>query len=82
MRRILIEDAKAISKNRKDSKLKRFFMSVMARSGKNVTVVAFARKVLCILHHLLMKREDYQDLRRSLARQDTWWKNDLKEGCV
>jgi transposase len=61
MRRILVEVAKAISKTKKDSKLKRFFMRVMARSGKNVAAVALARKVLCILYHLLMKREDYQE---------------------
>jgi transposase len=61
MRRILVEVAKAISKTKKDSKLKRFFMRVMARRGKNVAAVALARKVLCILYHLLMKREDYQE---------------------
>ena len=61
MRRILVEVAKAISKTKKDSKLKRFFMRVMARSGKNVAAVALARKVLCILYHLLIKREDYQE---------------------
>jgi transposase len=61
MRRILVEVAKAISKTKKDSKLKRFFMRVMARSGKNVAAVALARKILCILYHLLMKREDYQE---------------------
>jgi transposase len=61
MRRILVEVAKAISKTKKDSKLKRFFQRVMAKSGKNVAAVALARKVLCILYHLLMKREDYQE---------------------
>jgi transposase len=42
-------------------KLKRFFMRSMARSGKNVAAVELARKILCILSHLLMKQEDYQE---------------------
>lgn len=62
MRRILVEVAKAISKTKKDLKLKRFFLRVLKRSGKkNVAAVALARKVLCIIYHLLMKREDYQE---------------------
>ena len=62
MRRILVQVAKAISNTKKDSKLKRFFQRVLARSGKkNVATIALARKVLCILYHLLMKREDYQE---------------------
>jgi len=61
MRRILVEVAKAISKTKKDSKLKKFYLRVLAKSGKKAATVALARKVLCILHHLLMKREDYQE---------------------
>ncbi|MHB8117590.1 MAG: transposase [Methanothrix sp.] len=63
MRRILVQVAKAISKTKKSSKLKRFFMRVLTRSGKkNVAAIALARKVLCIIYHLFMKREDYQEL--------------------
>ena len=62
MRRILVQVAKAISKTKKSSKLKRFFLRVLKRSGKkNVAAIALARKVLCIIYHLLMKREDYQE---------------------
>ncbi len=62
MRWILVEVAKAISRTKKDSKLKRFFLRVLRRSGKkNVAAVALARKVLCIIYHLLIKREDYQE---------------------
>jgi hypothetical protein len=40
----------------------RFFMRVFVRSGKrNVAAIALGRKVLCIIYHLLMKREDYQE---------------------
>ena len=62
MRRILVQVAKAITKTKKSSKLKRFFLRVFTRSGKkNVAAIALARKVLCIIYHLLMKREDYQE---------------------
>jgi transposase len=62
MRRILVQVAKAISKTKKSSKLKRFFLRAFTRSGKkNVAAIALARKVLCIIYHLLMKREDYQE---------------------
>jgi transposase len=37
-------------------------MRVYTRSGKkNVAAIALARKVLCIIYHLLMKHEDYQE---------------------
>jgi transposase len=62
MGRILVEAAKAISETKNNSKLKRFFLRVIRRNGKkNVAAVAFARKVLCIIYHLLMEREDYQE---------------------
>ena len=62
MRRILVEVAKAISRTKRDSKLKRFFLRVLKRSGKkNIATVALARKVLCIIYHLLMNREEYQE---------------------
>ena len=62
MRRILVQVAKAITKTKKSSKLKRFFLRGFTRSGKkNVAAIALARKVLCIIYHLLMKREDYQE---------------------
>ena len=62
MRRILVEVAKAISKTRKNSRLKRFFQRILARCGKkNIAAVALARKVLCILYHLLMNHENYQE---------------------
>jgi transposase len=42
-------------------KLKRFFLRVKAKAGTKKAAVAFARKVLCILHHLLINREMYQE---------------------
>ena len=41
------------------SKLRRFYLRIKARSGHNVAIIALARKILCILYHLLMNREKY-----------------------
>ncbi len=60
IRRILVEIARVIART-KDSKLKRFFQRIKANKGSNVAAVALARKVLCILHHLLTNREMYQE---------------------
>jgi transposase len=60
IRRILVEVAQVIARTNK-SKLKKFFLRVQAKKGHNVAAVALARKVLCILHHLLMNREMYQN---------------------
>jgi transposase len=60
IRWILVEVAQAIARTNK-SKLKRFFRRVQAKKGYNVAAVALARKVLCILFHLLINREMYQE---------------------
>lgn len=60
-RRILIEVAHAIILTKRISKLKKFFLRIKARRGAKIGIVALARKVLCILYHLLVSRELYQD---------------------
>lgn len=60
IRRILVEIARVIARTG-NSKLRRFFLRVKAKKGSNVAAVALARKVLCILHHLLINREKYQE---------------------
>ncbi|MHC1688293.1 MAG: IS110 family transposase [Methanothrix sp.] len=60
IRWILVQVARVIARGR-NSKLKRFFLRVKSKKGSNVAVVALARKVLCILHHLLTNREIYQE---------------------
>jgi transposase len=60
IKRMLIQSAHAISRT-KDSRLKRFFLRVKAKAGTKKAAVALARKVLCILHHLLINREMYQE---------------------
>ena len=69
IRRMLIQVAYAISRT-KDSKLKKFFMRVQAKKGSKVAAVALARKVLCILHHLLVNQEMYlEDKDKKNTRQ-------------
>jgi transposase len=61
LRRMLVEVAHAIVRSKSDSKLKRFFLRIKARRGSKTAIVAVARKVLCILHHLLVHREEYRE---------------------
>jgi transposase len=70
IRRILVEFAHAIARTNK-SKLKRFFRRIQAKKGYNVAAVALARKVLCILHHLLMNRELYQEDDAKMKKEKT-----------
>ncbi len=68
IRWMLVQVAHAISKS-KNSKLKRFFLRILAKKGKKKAIVALARKVLCILHHLLVNREKYQDAEMSKTKK-------------
>ena len=61
IRGMIIEVAHAIILTKRDSKLKKFFLRIKAGRGAKIGIVALARKVLCILYHLLIRRELYQD---------------------
>jgi transposase len=61
IRSMLIEVAHAIIRTRRDTRLKKFFLRIKARRGTKIGVVALARKVLCILYHLLIHQETYHD---------------------
>jgi transposase len=61
IRSMIIEVAHAIIRTKQNSRLKKFFLRVKARRGMKIGVVALARKVLCILYHLLISQETYQD---------------------
>lgn len=58
LRWILVQVAHAASRV-KNSMLRRFFLRVRGRRGYNVAIVALARKILCILYHLLINQEMY-----------------------
>jgi transposase len=57
LRRMMVQVAHAAA--RVDGRLRRFYLRVAARRGKKKAVVALARKILCIIHHLLVNGEDY-----------------------
>ena len=61
IRRILVEVAHAVTRTKGRSKLKNFFLRIQAKKGTNIAAVALARKVLCIVHHLLIMQEMYQE---------------------
>lgn len=60
LRWILVQVAHAASKV-KNSRFRRFFLRVRARRGYNVAIVALARKILCVLYHLLINQETYEE---------------------
>jgi transposase len=60
LRWIMVQVAHAASK-KIGSKLRKFYLRIRARKGANVAIVALARKILCILHHLLINQEMYEE---------------------
>lgn len=60
LRTILVEVANSIAIGR-PNKLKFFFMRIKARKGHKKAVVALARKLACIIHHLLKNQEKYSE---------------------
>lgn len=60
LRWIMVQVAHAASK-KIGSKLRKFYLRIRARKGAKVAIVALARKILCILHHLLTNQEMYEE---------------------
>jgi len=58
LRRMMIQVAHVASRA-KNSRLRLFFLRVAARREKKKAYVALARKILCIIHHLLITGEEY-----------------------
>ena len=58
LRRSMVEVAHAAVKKR-GSKLREFYLRVKARKGEKTAIVAVARKMLTIIHHLLVNGERY-----------------------
>ena len=58
LRRIMVEVAHVAVRAR-DSKLRMFYLRVKARKGEKTAIVAVARKMLTIIHHLLVNGERY-----------------------
>ena len=58
LRRSMVEAARVAVRAR-DSKLRAFYLQIKARKGDKTAVVAVARKMLTIIHHLLVNGERY-----------------------
>jgi len=58
LRWILVEIAQVVARM-KNNRLTRFFKRIKARKNHNVAIVALARKLICIIHHLLVNQELY-----------------------
>ena len=77
LRWILVQVAHAIT-HKKGGKLKKFFLKIRAKKGYLVAIVALARKVLCILHHLLVNQELYEEEGGAVQKDTLILKNDQK----
>lgn len=51
---------KCVSRTRMVNQLKLFYFRIKGRHGAKVAIVALARKVICILHHLIVNREMFE----------------------
>ena len=58
LRTMLIEAAQSIARG-KPNRLKHFFSRIQSRKGYKKAIVALARKLLSIIHHLLSNHEKY-----------------------
>ena len=69
LRTILVEIAHVVARM-KNTKFTRFFKRIMARKNYNVAITALARKLICIIYHLLVNQELYEvDCDKTTASQ-------------
>ena len=71
IRVILVQAAQTIS-NMKKTALSRFFQRLIKRKERNVAIIAVARKLICLIYHLLINQELYQEdeCRKKRSSQD------------
>jgi hypothetical protein len=60
MRRLLVQAAHVMLRSRQDSALKRWGEKPAERKGKKKAVVATARKIGVLLHHLWITGESFE----------------------
>lgn len=60
LRRMLVQCANAIADGR-PNKLRFFFQRILMKKGRKIAIVALARKLLSIIHHLLKNNEKYNE---------------------
>lgn len=62
MRRLMVQAAHQLMRTRQDTALKRWSTQLAERIGKKKAVVALARKLAVLLHHLWVTNQDFQPL--------------------
>jgi transposase len=60
IRVVLVQAAKTIG-NMKNTRLSRFYQRLVKKKEPNVATIAVARKLICLIHHLLINQELYQE---------------------
>ena len=60
IRVVLVQAAKTIG-NMKNTRLSRFFQRLIKKKEPNVATIAVARKLICLIYHLLINQELYQE---------------------
>jgi transposase len=61
LRTFLIEPAHSIAGMKRDNQLKRFFLRMRYKIGYKPAIIALARKLLMLIHHLLTHHELYHE---------------------
>ena len=71
IRVVLVQAAQTIS-NMGKTNLSRFFQRLIKKKERNVAIIAVARKLLCLIYHLLINQELYQEdeCRKKRSSQD------------
>jgi transposase len=59
LRTFLIEPAQSIAGMKANNQLKRFFLRMRGKLGYKPAIIALARKLLMLVHHLLVNRESF-----------------------
>ncbi len=67
MRRLLVQAAHGCLRSRQDTDLKRWAEQLAERVGKKKAIVALARKLAVLLHHLWVSGDDYRALLKEAA---------------
>ena len=60
IRIVLVQAAQTIA-NMGKTKLSRFFQRLIKKKERNVAIIAVARKLICLIYHLLINQELYQE---------------------
>jgi hypothetical protein len=77
LRRTITQCALAAMKVR-DSKLRMYYLKIKSRRCHNIAITALARKLLIIIHHLLLTGEEYVEKTVKRKRLRTIRPSDLK----